>query len=118
MNPYAGGACRAFSTASVSRAICTRVAPGGNSPFSGKSSKVIATFWAADTFTITSNEITKQHFMAESLQEEPHAPRVLRPCRVLCDRVGILTLLRARWTMPRYSIPSDAFTDFPYSRAF
>jgi hypothetical protein len=58
--------------ASASRAICTRVTPGGKSPFSGKSSKVIATFWAAHTFTIRKNETTNENFMTESLQEAMH----------------------------------------------
>ena len=37
-----------------------RVTPGGKSPFSGKSSKVIATFCAAHTFTISEQSVDKE----------------------------------------------------------
>src|SRR4029077_3204544 len=88
MNPYAGGACRAFKMAIASRAICTRVIPVGKSPFSGKSSKVIATFCAAHTLTIRKSETTNEHFMAESLQEEPAIPRVPHPCLAYFAKQG------------------------------
>src|SRR5689334_5456560 len=95
MNPYTGGTCRDFNTDSASRAICTRVTPGGRSPFSGRSSNVIATFCAEHTAASRRRSALRTYRMRRSLQEEAQREdfdlqrldleRVPHPSHVLCE---------------------------------
>src|ERR1035438_4074136 len=47
MNPYTEGTCRFFKIASTFAVVSACVTPGGNDPFRGRSSNVMASFCAA-----------------------------------------------------------------------